>query len=73
MKSTLKLSLIISIFMLAALACASLTGGDSGSGDSASTGGQANILFEDDFSSPSICLTCILHHAQNTQDALSTD
>lgn len=49
MKRTLKLGVLISVLMLAALACATLSGGG-GTGNGGSTGGGADILFEDDFS-----------------------
>jgi len=51
MKRTLKLGILISVLMLAALACATLTnGGDVGVNDGSSPADTANILFQDDFS-----------------------
>lgn len=49
MKRNLKLGVLISVLMLAALACATLNSGGN-TGDGGSTGGGADILFEDDFS-----------------------
>lgn len=48
MKTNTKLAVIIAILILTSLACATLTG----LGDGGDTAGQANILFEDDFSNP---------------------
>ncbi|TAK11910.1 MAG: hypothetical protein EPO32_10365 [Anaerolineae bacterium] len=49
MKPTTRLYLFIGVLTLVAMACA-VGGGDSGGGDTGSGGGDANLLYEDDFS-----------------------